>query len=249
MLKLKAPSKKWLGDSMAEKAVETRCLHLEEYLRGMLQLPGIFDVEEVVVFLNTSLDKQDKPAIAMPRTNTSSSSVRTPRVHDGQDGDNHDDSPSDNKDTLINTYDNGMKSSLEQPDFNEAAAKWNLAKSLWRLSCQVTAAAPSPNAGVEDYAALAESYRATRQPQLPNKMPSMDTALYSAFAGAFPTSMFGQKKALVLWPFITDNSHQLMMLENDVVTILEKTTAEWHFGTINGVDFGFFPASYVLPME
>ena len=60
-----------------------------------------------------------------------------------------------------------------------------------------------------------------------------------------PAPEVQREKAVALWDFVSTNHSELGMLVNDVVTIYEKSSAEWWFGTVNGREFGFFPPTYV----
>jgi len=66
----KFPKKRYLGNNTSPKFIQKRCQKIGHYLNEMMELPGIFEIEEVITFLTTSLSAKGEEELLAGQDDT-----------------------------------------------------------------------------------------------------------------------------------------------------------------------------------
>lgn len=261
------PKKKLIGN-MKPAFIQKRMRKIETYLNQVIKFPGILDVPEVHTFLTTTIsakgeeeealierqkmeEEVEKKVDAEAEGCASAQGVPASEAGGRIEGQAPDEDAGQRKSRRINYRDILPKDNPAMLSSYDATPT---------IPTTPTAHSTSPEKRVSVFGMMSKKNQKNREtltqpipativtPETdtqPTTTPTTTTATTTSTTATPSAPEVQREKAVALWDFVSTNHSELGMLVNDVVTIYEKSSAEWWFGTVNGREFGFFPPTYV----
>ena len=266
------PKKKLIGN-MKPTFIQKRMRKIETYLNQVIKFPGILDVPEVHTFLTTTIsakgeeeealierqkmeEEVEKKVDAEAEGCASAQGVPASEAGGRIEGQAPDEDAGQRKSRRINYRDILPKDNPAM--LSSYGATPTTPDNTPADNTNPTAHSTSPEKRVSVFGMMSKKNQKNRETltqPIPATIvtPETDTHPIPPPTTATPTTTTAtpsapevqREKAVALWDFVSTNHSELGMLVNDVVTIYEKSSAEWWFGTVNGREFGFFPPAYV----